>query len=167
MKKLLFILLFIPIIGFSQEKSTDTISSLEITEAERIIDKYSGKIANSFNEGINKITPMAEEGFEIAVKLQLAKGIAYMIPSLLFIIFIMLFIKEYNDIKKELSSENIPIYLNENCGPFDEGNINPKLIIYLALSVILFIIAALSIYDGITHIVAPEWYAIKEIIELF
>jgi hypothetical protein len=167
MKKflLLLVLAFTLTTSFAQDKVKD--STATISEAERIIDKYGGAAIEGFNNVVEKITPMAQQGFEIAVKLQIAKGVALSIPLILCLTFLIIFFKEYSRLDKILSSKEVPNHYNESYGPFDESNITPLLIVSLASFIIFTIAAAFTTYDAITHLVAPEWYAIKEIIELF
>lgn len=131
------------------------------TQAERIIDKYTDKIADSFNAGIKKITPSIKEGFNIVVKLQIAKGIAYALPLFSFIIFFILYQREYNRIAKKCKEED------SNYGPFEVVHVTPLLIINIIITAILCIMTLVFTYDAITHILVPEWYALKEIIDLF
>lgn len=127
--------------GFSQ---TDSIS-VNTTQAERIIDKYTGRISEAFEEGLNKITPVAEQGFEIAVKLQIAKGITASIPIIMFIIcFIWMLIAH----KKHGVGQD-DSFLSE------------------ITTIVFFIVSVFTVYTAITRLVAPEWFAIKEIIGLF
>ena len=57
--------------------------------------------------------------------------------------------------------------LNNEHGPLDDNNVTPQIFIYIIIMIIFFILACICTYDGITHLVAPEWYAIKEVISLF
>src|SRR5690554_3395803 len=101
MKKLFMLLLMLgSLTAFSMDSDSTQLSEQpsKISETERIIDKYGGKIAESFNSIVEKITPVAEEGFKLAVRLQIAKGIASLLPLVLFIISVYLFSKEYNRI---------------------------------------------------------------------
>lgn len=75
-------------------------------------------------------------------------------------------INEYKRIDNILKGDNIPEHMNIRCGPTDEWNITPIFILYLIFSSILFLISLVYTFDGITHIIAPKWFAIKEIIEL-
>lgn len=143
------------IVGFAQEQTKDTI--IPQTTAERLIDKYSEKGINAFNTAVDKITPTAIEGFEVVVRLQIAKGIVNILPLFGFIIFFILFYKEYFRIDK----------LGSSYGPFDEGNITPLLIINFVASIILFIATLICIQYAIQYLLAPEWFAIKEIMGIF
>lgn len=158
MKKLFFILcIFLTGYTYSQ---TDSLSVKE-TQTERIIDKYSDKIIDGFNKVIDEVTPLAEEGFNMVVRLQIAKGIIFSLPIIFFFFFLYIFIKEYNKIDKDENKKD-PKY-----GPFYEANITAPLIIYLILTIITFVLSSVFTYDALTHLIAPEWYAIKEIIDLF
>lgn len=161
MKNYLIILLTIVTLSSTYSQVSKDSLFINETQAERIIDKYVDKIADSFNTGIEKITPTVKEGFNIVVRLQLAKGIAYILPLFSFIIFFILYQKEYNRISKKCKEED------SDYGPFDEIHITPLLIINIGITIILCIMTLIYTYDGITHILVPEWFAIKEIIGLF
>ena len=145
MKKIFILLLTILSIniGFSQNDSIP-----KITETERIIDKYGGVIIDGFNKTVEQVTPVAEEGFRIAVKLQIAKGVVGILPPFIFIIFAILFVRQY---KIE-----------------DDFSYNPTVlaIAYFIGTFLFFITSCFTINTGITHLIAPEWFAIKEIINL-
>tara|TARA_R110000796_G_scaffold146955_3_gene263698 strand:- start:4153 stop:4641 length:489 start_codon:yes stop_codon:yes gene_type:complete len=144
-------------------------TSINASEVERIVDKYTGKAVEGFNSVVDKITPSAEKGFEVAVKLQIAKGVTNLLPLFAFLFFLLLFNLEHKDISDILDKgkENGPSRYNYNGGPFYRENASVKLIIYLTFTVILFIVTLFSIADGILHLMAPEWYAIESIIQLF
>lgn len=163
MKKLTFILLF-GLITFNLSAQAD---SVNISTTERLIDKYGGKIAESFNSLVEKATPVAEEGFKLAVRLQIAKGIVNLLPIVIAIIFSILLKKEYMRISTILSQKEIPYHMDRNNGPFDEDNQTIMLIGYTIGAFGFAILALFTTYSGITHLIAPEWYAIKDIIELF
>lgn len=162
MKKLttLLLLVFISTASFAQADTT-------ITTTERIIDKYGGKISESFNSVVEKITPVAEQGFVIAVRLSIAEGVGYLVASLLFPFLITGFIKEYNRVEKMLATENPPRHLNSSYGPFSEYNANPKMIISLFGSIVSGVAFPFLVWNGLARLIAPEWYAIENIIELF
>jgi hypothetical protein len=162
--KLILFMLLISLITYSQTVK-DSLSTSQ--NVERLIDKYGGKISEGFNNVVEKTTPVAKEGFYIAVKLNIAHGIGLLLPLLFFFIFGYIFIKEYNRINNLLNSDNIPRYMNKNYGPMEDGNSSPLLWISLVSTCILFSFALFSTISGIKHLIAPEWYAIKDIIELF
>lgn len=164
MKKLITILIIILSIGGYAQQVNDSIP--KITETERIIDKYGGKAVDAFNQVVEKAMPLAEEGIEIAVKLQIARGVSLLLPLLFFIIFFRLFVNEYNRINNILNSDNVPNQYDSHEGPLDNDNVNPKLILYISTAVILLLASLFTTYDGIMHLAAPEWFAIKDIIEL-
>ena len=157
MKKILTILLVLVSLN-SYTQKLDSIPNT--TETERIIDKYSDNIISGFNTVIEKVTPLAADGFKIVVKLQFVKGAAYLLPLLFAIISLILFKKEYNKIREEIKDRT---YNNV----FDEDNVTIFIIIYLALFILFTLIALSFTYDGLTHIFVPEWFAIKEIMGLF
>ena len=157
MRKLVTILLIL----VSLNSYTQVLDSIpNTTETERIIDKYSDSIIRGFNSTIEKVTPLAEDGFKVVVKLQFIKGVVYLLPLLFAIIFLILFKKEYNKIYEEIEDQS---YNNV----FDEDNMSVFLIIYLVLFTLFTLISLKYTYDGFTHIFVPEWFAIKEIVDLF
>ena len=162
--KLILFMLLISLITYSQT-AKDSLSTSQ--NVERLIDKYGGKISEGFNDVVEKTTPVAKEGFHIAVKLNIAEGIGYLLPLVFFFIFGYIFIKEYNRIDNMLKSDNIPRNMNKNYGPIDDDNSTPLLWISLVFTGILFVISLFTTIPGIKHLIAPEWYAIKDIIKLF
>lgn len=133
-------MLSIGIMSFAQEEETE----LKLSETERIVDKYGGQIKQEFNNLMESVTPIATDGFEMVIKLQIAKGIGMLLPIVIFIILFILFMNELNKDKNE------------------------DLIITFAIgSGIFIIIAIFTTYYGILHLLAPEWFAVKEILELF
>jgi hypothetical protein len=179
MKKItsLFLMLLIfSNITFSQEthetfmSTVDTLKTIQdstTSNAERLIDKYSAKFVNGFTSMIQTVIPTAKEGFLVVVKLQIAKGIVSFIPLFLAILFLILTYREYNLIDNILKSENTPEYMDKRRGPLYEDNINPKLVTFFFLFIFLGFTSVFTISDGILHMVAPEWYAIIEIMSLF
>ena len=125
---------------------------IEETQWERVIDKYGQKAVDGFNTAIEKATPIAEEGFRVAVKLQIAKGVEKMLPFALvtpFLLYILIF--NYRRIK-------------------DGEEFNKKHFICLVtfiVSVFFIPVTLISFIDGVKYLIAPEWFAIKDIIELF
>lgn len=133
----------------------DSIQKLNnFQEAERLIDKYGGKAVETFEKVVEGATPLAKEGFNMAVKLQFAQGVAQLLPIIFFGFFIYKFIKEDKYIRKE-------------GGEWESGEVTASWIIYLALSIITMLLAIFNTYGGVTRVIAPEWYAVKEIVELF
>lgn len=122
------------------------------SEVERLIDKYGGKIIDGFNSVVEKATPYAKDGFRIAVKLQIAKGIAGLLPLILAIVFMISAFK-----------------LNKTAKWTSEGpeNFAAVLVVICAIiSAILFIVAIFFTYDAILYLIAPEWFAVQDIINL-
>lgn len=161
-KLLLLIILSLSINLFAQDSSKTPI----LDKTEHLVDKYSSKIAETFSTTMEKATPIAKEGFKMAVTVQVAKGIALLLPLVAFLIFSFLFVKEYKNIQKLLSLDSVPLHMNKHYGPFNEDNINPLLVFSLILSVITGILSIICTYSGVLYLIAPKWFAIKEIIEL-
>lgn len=149
MKKLFLFLILI--LSFTITNAQDTTD--KITETERIVDKYSDKVVDGFNELIKKVTPVAEDAFEIAVRLQIAEGLARLIP-LFMLPLIWLILR--NVIKKSKWRPN---------GDADNGYAILQIVLWVILC-IDFIAFIITIYGAIVRLVAPEWFAIKEILNL-
>lgn len=160
----LFILLIIGNIIYAQDSIKTQTPILDKTE--HLVDKYSSKIADTFISTMESAKPFVKEGFQTVVMVQIAKGIGYLLPLILFIIFLILMINEYKRIDNILKSDNVPEHMNNRYGPADSLNVTPIFILYLIFSAILFLASLIFTFDGITHIIAPKWFAIKEIIEL-
>lgn len=150
----------------SQTKDTTSKTPL-LDKTEHLVDKYSAKIADGFVSVIEQSKPMAKEAFQSVVMLQIAKGIALLLPLLAFIVFSVIFFNEYKRIDTILKSDNVPNHMDGNCGPMDEDNITPKMTLSLIGVVLFCILSCLCTYSAILHLIAPKWYAVKEIIELF
>lgn len=134
------------------DTSTSISTNPSISEAERIVDKYGGKIVEGFNSLVQKATPVAKEGFKMAVKLQIAKGIGRLIPIFMFFLFLFLAFK-----------------FSKGSTWNREGPENDKAVLTIIsgiISVIMFIVSCFTTYSGILYLMAPEWFAIKDIIEL-
>ncbi len=144
MKKLITILIvFISLNTYAQE--VEPIQGETVTE--RVIDKYSDKIITGFNETIDKITPLAQEGFAIVVKLKFVNGIIHLIPVILLVIISIVALIKWNKME------------------WGDDSPGGKFFIAVVL-LILSILTAFTLHEAITHIFVPEWYAIKEIMNL-
>lgn len=135
------------------DTSTSISTNPSISEAERIVDKYGGKIIEGFNSLVQKATPVAKEGFKIAVKLQIAKGIGRLIPIFMFFLFLFLAFK----------------FSKGSTWDIEGRPENDKAVLTLIsgiISGVMFVIACVTTYSGILYLMAPEWFAIKDIIEL-
>ena len=166
MKKSIFIIT-LSLISFLSHAQKDSSQTPILDKTEHLIDKYSVKIAETFVNTIEASKPVAKEAFKTVVMLQIAKGIAYLLPIMAFIIFFVMFISEYNRIDSILKSENVPSHMNKHCGPMDEDNVTPKIVLSLIFSCIFMIMSFFCTYSGVVHLIAPKWFAIKEIIGLF
>jgi hypothetical protein len=148
MKRLFFILLaFVSLNTVAQE----TVTEPQISEAERIIDKYGGQAVEAFNNAVTKVTPLAEEGFNIAVKLQKAKGIGEIAMAIIFFIaIIFILIIQIISIKKDWSDDAQAF----------------SIILGGIVQIVCLAMGASYLYDGILYLVASEWYAITDILNL-
>ena len=164
--KNLLLLLLISVTSIAVN-ANDTLNTKQISETERIIDKYGDKIVNSFNSFAEKALPIAEDGFKMVVRLQIARGLVCLIPLIMLIIFSILLSKEYNRILNLLNQPIVPKHMNNRYSPFSEDNITIFLLFYMIAVIIFGIMAIPTIYHSFLYLIAPEWFAIKEIINLF
>lgn len=169
MKKfILSLVLLFSLTMYPNQTTKDSIQeSTTAQEVERLVDKYGGKIVDGFNHVVEKATPVAEQGFKIAVRLNIAHGIACMLPLVFLFLFMYWFMEEYNRLDNILKSNDVPRNMNYRYGPMYEDNITPKLIMNIIATIIMFILVCIFTVEGIKHLIAPEWYAIKDIIDLF
>lgn len=172
MKKCVFLFLmfvFTNIFIFAQDSTLkkDSSATPVLDKTEHLVDKYSAKIADAFMSSIDKATPFVKSTFTSLVYLQIGKGIAYLVPTFFFLLFLWIFIYQYNKVEKMLNSDKVPINLTKQYGVFHTDNINPKIILSFILLIIFFIASMFTIADGIEHLFAPQWYAVKDIIGLF
>lgn len=152
MKKLLLIsMLLFSAVSFSQTKEDST----RISETERIVDKYGDKIISGFNEMVDRVTPLAEDGFRVVVRLQIAKGVSYMLVPFITIVLIIIAHKTYK-IAKEDCPESFP-----------DGKYGGFCVLFIILSLFGMFSSIPCTYRGLMHLLAPEWFAVKEIIGLF
>ena len=164
MKKVLLFVIAIMFATFSVNAQTasdstalaDSTIKVEVpttaSEVERLIDKYGGKIIDGFNSVVEKATPYAKDGFRIAVKLQIAKGIAGLLPLIMAIVFMVSAFK-----------------LNKSAIWDREGLKNPAAVLVVICSVIsaiLFVAALFCTYNAVLYLIAPEWFAVQDIINL-
>lgn len=161
---LLILIMLIPATSYAQK---DTGQYVTDSDVERLVDKYGGKVQESFNNFVERATPVAEEGFKIAVRLQFAKGLAWVLGILISVMLLSVYLKEYNRISTILNSGNVPKNMSASYGPWDEDNCTFILIFSGIGFGIMTILSLAFAYSGMTHLIAPEWYAIVEIINLF
>lgn len=145
MKKIIILMMIV--LGTFTSRAQDS-TKTTISEIERVVDKYGEKIADGFISTMETAKPVAKEGFKVVVKLQFAKGIANLLPLLIFIISVI-------SITKLWGTEHL-----------NNKDISAVGFIWLTLLIISFVLAIFDTYSGITHLIAPEWFAIKEIITL-
>ena len=163
MKKLLFtFFLFFSVIVYGQDTTKSQTPVLDKTE--KMIDKYGAKIADGFSTAMEKATPVAKEGFQALVMYQVAHGIGCLVPLVLLFVFIILCTKEYKRIETILSSDKVPSYMDRHKDPYDNCTIS--LLVYTILGILSGVLAVFFTYSGIVHILAPKWFAIKDVIDL-
>ncbi len=166
MKKILTLLVF-TLFSFVVNAQQPTVDTATISNAERIVDKYTGKIADAFTNGIEKVTPVAIDGFKLVCRLQIAIGLFDLAMVGICVLCLFAFFKEYNRINNLLHSEKCPRRMDPNEGPFYVSNYTAKLSMFFGSSMLFGILAPFCLYEAFTHLIAPEWFAIKEIIKLF
>jgi hypothetical protein len=154
----------VTLLSYSTYAQVDTTDSVKITQAERIIDKYSNKVYHTVTEIVDDLKGPAKEMFNYVVKLEIIKGFGMLLPLFFAIIFLILIVSEYKRISNILNSTNVVNTFNKREGPLHEDNITPQMIIYLVSFIFMAIVSLFSTYDGVLHLFAPEWYAVKEII---
>ncbi len=143
MKKLFFLLSFLFITSFVvNAQETIKEPEVDITQAERIIDKYSAKVTTAVTNIVTELEKPAKEVFETVVKLQIAKGVFYLLIACFGLFSLVLNIINFSKWIDE--SEGISI-------------------IFLIISAIAF---GLPLYWGLLYTFAPKWFAILQLIEV-
>ena len=132
---------------------TTSVATLNVSQTERLIDKYGRQAVESFNSLVETTIPLAESGFKMVVRLQIAKGIGGLLP--LFLTILSLIIIFTLNKKAEWCKYSGPQNLNAIMQ-----------VVFTILGWLLFMVALMSTYDAILYLMAPEWYAIKEILNL-
>lgn len=131
------------------------------TETERIIDKYADKVYNGISDVTAALKEPAAKVFGYVVKLNIAKGIALLLLLPLAIGCWIWFYISYSRISNKL--KNIAEYTNKTWSDVDGGSMA---VISLVVSLATSFGSIFSTYWGILYLIAPEWFAIKDIIEL-
>jgi len=150
MNKIIIVLcMLFSVITHSQN---DSIPS--ITETERIIDKYGEKVIEGFEKAVTNVTPMAEDAFAVVVKLQVAKGITRLLPIFFSIFCVWFFYKTLDSYQKSDNKNGEDVRIG-------------AMVISGIIGIISVITAFFVTSTGIQMIIAPEWFAIKEIMNLF
>lgn len=149
MKRIIFILLTgIMFINYLPAQEEVPVNEPTATEAERIIDKYTDKVWNGVEDIASQLEGPAKEAFSYVVKLQIAKGIGMLLPAFLFIVCTIIFTLGALTVK---DTE-------------DPKFITP--VVFGIIGLLMFVVSLFSTYDGILHLIAPEWYAVVDIINL-
>jgi len=149
------ILVVIMFLGLTVNSQTKETIEIPVSETERIIDKYGSKVAEGFSTFMDSATPMAKEGFEMVVKLQFAKGVAYLLIPIFCIIGWFIFSKNYKIAREDDPREWV------------FGKNGSIALASLIVSCCLLVASIPATYHGLLHVIAPEWYAIKELATLF
>ena len=157
MKKLVFLLALALGLSFQNTiyATTTDSTSVQITTAERIIDKYSGKIYDNINDIVSKLEGPAKEVFHYVTMKNFAQGIAGFLPAFLFII---LFFPYWINVTK--------IFNGKYDGNMDDDSQATYVMGWGITLLVLGIITLFTFTDAIMHVIAPEWFAIQDIIGL-
>ena len=169
MKKVIFktgLILLLSIISitlFSQD--VDSLSTTQqVTEVERIFDKYSAKAVDGLNNAVQNVAPYAEKGFHMAVRLQIAKGIVNIIPLPLTLLFVWLL---FRTMKRLDDIEQVKKDTGENISEIRAEIYKVTLVVSAIVGIVGIIACFFTVGDGILYLIAPEWYAVQDILQLF
>lgn len=174
LSKTLFIIMLMSFsfMGYSRgEEPLPPISEQqEISTAERLIDKYTAKIAESMTKIAKQIGKTASntfnyvenvliEGFKYLVRYQIAKGLIHISPMFVAIIFYWIWNSERKRLIKLMESKSLESVWNIRV-------ISTKYILFLLGMVAMFFVSLETVPTGILYLVAPEWYALQDAIKL-
>lgn len=143
--------MFLPLLGMSQDSDTTKVTN----EVERLIDKYSAKIAESLNTSVEAVVPVIKNVYRSALMKQYAVAFSSAFSVLVGMILIFLAKREYvfelkaSNIRKPYDAENPFLWFYTICG-----------LVITTLSLLVFLVS------GVKRLIAPEWYAIETIKEL-
>ena len=166
MKKIFIVLMFALTASLTAFAQDTTSVSNNITEAERIVDKYAAKVTTAVTNIVAELEEPAKEVFRITVKLKIAQGIAYMLVLVATIIYFYIFNIQYkkgNEYWKDYNQAKLNSYYYKDWSDAPNFGIS---MIFLILGVIFAFASVFATYWGILHLIAPEWFAIQELVEL-
>jgi hypothetical protein len=157
MKKIIGILLItlFSVCVFAQEPTEQT-TEKEVTEyvtdsnVEKLVDKYSDKIGAALEALAEKLEQPVGYVWDAFVKVNFAKGIVQMLFPICFLICFIAFIKL------------LPIINNDS---ITEAQVGVFTVICL-IGIICLIGTAFTITDAIPRLIAPEYYALTELMQL-
>ena len=122
-----------------------------ITEAERIVDKYGGKISGAISSLADALKVSAEHVYMVLVRQQVAEGISVVLLLVVFIIIAIMFSRNFNKADYKDS----------------QGNRHATMSIILGIcTAVLGVILIFILPEAIIKLINPEYGAIKEIFEL-
>lgn len=130
-----------------------------ITTAERVIDKYTDKFYSGVSDIVEGLKGPAETVFKSVVMLQIAKGVGMLLILLPTIIFWIVFARLYPKVHDYFENAH-------GWTSWDEAPWGVMTIISLVAACALTIGSVFSVYHGLLHVFAPEWFAIMEIVQL-
>lgn len=162
-------IIFLMFITFGYSQTID-LNQDKITNAERIIDKYSGKIYDLIVEMAEGLAVPAEYVWRVLVRQAIVESITCLIVLITGILLMYLF---YNFLSKKVDGwedyENMPfIYVTRPDGSIEKKTIISQMVVNIILAVlgfILFIIGMINIDIIVQGIVNPEYKAIEMVID--
>lgn len=166
MKKVFFILSFLftlfivnaqTTVNSTAEKTATTVvdstNYLALVQAEKLVDKYSGNITAAVVSLAKALQQPAEKVFQILTYKAFAEGLGLLLLPIITILLIIWFFLSFK--KSEWTYSGDP-----------DNKYAVMTIISGATSVIMLAVTYINITNMITHLIAPEYYAIKDIIDI-
>lgn len=146
LKYLLFTLILL--INISIYSQSDSIKQpIQISETERIVDKYSEKITVALQSLAKSLEVPAQKVFEILIKQQYVFAITHTIIIILTTCFMIWIWITFNNLYKKTDEDE-----------------------YICIGIVIQIIHLIYVFAVLTPVVGcyinPEYYALKDIIEL-
>ncbi len=143
-----------------------------ITEAERIIDKYSEKAYDAIEGLAEQLKIPAEHIYQVLTKQYAIEGISFFIIVSIFIILMLIgyknIIKHYKLYKKDCKEAGGKDKYDDS---YDIGD-SPNGVVVIIISIITGIIFVITasffgayFYENFTKIINPEYWVIQEILE--
>jgi VIT1/CCC1 family predicted Fe2+/Mn2+ transporter len=166
MKNFIFSLMLLLTTSIYAQDSTAVVG--EVTAAERIIDKYSGKAYEAVKELASALKVPAEHVYKVLVMQGVAEGITYLVVGIIGFILGLIGLYYYSYAKRQNIKGN-PYNTGGVTSDWQAGNCVEQ-----TLSVILYVIGGLlilimmfNISTVVTGLINPEYYALKQVMEVF
>ena len=164
MKKFYCILLFLLVTTVVVAQQVDALPE-QITQAERIIDKYTDQVTDAVISIVDQLEGPATAVFKAVVNLQIAKGIAFLLllPLTIFVwlVFNIYFKKSIEWLNDSANKGNYYSSTSWTESPYATVGVTS-----LITAIILTIFTLFATYWGILHLMSPEWFAIMELIQI-